>query len=499
MKRYVAIAFRHLLTDDLAIHRPELCGKAFVLAAPERGRMVIRALSPGAAAEGVTVNMVLADARALYPDLEVFDYEPHRAEKLLKRLAEQCLRYTPMAGVDLPDGLILDASGCTHLWKGERPYMGEIAGKLKGAGYDVRMAMADTIGTAWAVARYGTDGAVVAPGGQLAALMPLPPAALRLDRAITERMQKLGLTHIGDFVGMPRTVLRRRFGEQLLNRIGQALGTSPEPLEPVRPPAPYAERLPCLEPVRTRKAIEMALETLLEMLTRNLLEDGMGLRKAVFRSFRIDGKVQQIGIGTGRPSRDRHHLFRLFGEKIGTIAPGLGIELFILEAPVVEDLDARQEKLWNDSGAYESTEIGNLLDRIATRAGHDAIRRYLPDEHHWPERSIRPATSYDEQPAIPWPIGEPRPIYLLPEPEPIRVSAPVPDYPPMVFVYKGKRHKVKKADGPERIEREWWIETGPQRDYYRVEDEDGARYWLFRSGHYDGEGEPEWFIHGFFA
>ncbi|MEH6309188.1 DNA polymerase Y family protein [Olivibacter sp. CPCC 100613] len=394
MKRFVAIAFRHLLTDQLTARRPELRGKAFVLAAPERGRMVIRALSPEAASEGITEKMVLADARVLYPALEVFDYEPDRAEKLLKGLAEWCLRYTPLAGIDLPDGLVLDASGCTHLWKGEKLYIADIIGKLKGAGYDVRAAMADTIGTAWALARYGKNGTTVASDEQLAALMPLPPHALRLDPVITERMQKLGLTHIGDFIDMPRTVLRRRFGDQLSKRIGQALGTFPESLEPIRPLIPYVERLPCFEPVCTRKAIEMALETLLESICLRLQTESKGLRKAVFRSFRMDGREQWIAIGTGRPSRDRRHLFRLFSEKIGTIAPGLGIELFILEAPVAEHLDVQQEKLWNDGGAYESTEIGNLLDRIAGRVGKDAIRRYLPDEHHWPERSIKRASSY---------------------------------------------------------------------------------------------------------
>jgi len=499
MKRYVAIWFGHLLTDRLATLRPELLGKAFVLTAPERGRMVIQASSPEAVAVGIGVKMVLADARALCPGLAVFDFDPGEAEKLLAQLAEWCLRYTPVASVDPPDGLVLDASGCTHLWKGERPYLKTILERLQQKGYHVRAAMADTIGAAWALARFGNTGSVARPGGQLEALLPLPPAALRLESTVTERMHKLGLAQIGDFVGMPRATLRRRFGQPLLDRIDQALGTLTEHLKPVIPVAIYQERLPCLEPVRTRKAIEMALEHLLKALAGRLQQDGMGLRKAVFKSFRIDGKVSEISIGTGRPSHNGQHIFRLFTEKIGTIAPGLGMELFILEAPVVEELDARQEKLWNEGSAHESTEVGNLLDRIAGRVGQGAIHRYLPDEHHWPERSIRQASSPDERPSTKWPQTGQRPIYLLPQPEPINVTAPVPDYPPMVFVYRGKVHQVKKADGPERIEREWWLETGLQRDYYRVEDEHGARYWLFRSGHYEHDGTPEWFMHGFFA
>ncbi|MFC6101511.1 Y-family DNA polymerase [Olivibacter domesticus] len=499
MKRYVAIWFRHLLTDRLAKQQPELKGLPFVLAAPERGRMMIQAVSPEAAVEGIRVKMVLADARALYPTLQVFDFEPEGAEKILRRLAEWCLRYAPLASVDLPDGLLLDASGCAHLWKGEKPYLREITTKLRSSGYDVRVAMADTVGAAWAIARYGKVSPLVAPGCHVEALLPLPPIALRLETAIAERMQKLGLVQIGDFIQMPRVTLRRRFGQPLLDRLGQAMGTISERLEPICPVVVYQERLPCLEPVRTRKSIEIALERLLQTLTDKLAQDSQGLRKAVFRSFRLDGKIKQVEIGTGRASRDCRHLFGLFKEKISTIAPGLGIELFLLEAPVVEPLDAQQEKLWIDGGAYQQAAVSNLLDRIAGRVGYGSIRRYLPDEHHWPERSIKLATSLDEEPARKWPTGEPRPIYLLPKPEPILVAAPIPDYPPMSFTYKGKIHTIRRADGPERIEREWWIEMGLQRDYYRVEDMEGARYWVFRSGHYDQEQAPEWFIHGFFA
>ncbi|GAA4790791.1 DNA polymerase Y family protein [Olivibacter ginsenosidimutans] len=487
------------MTDSLAIRLPELKGKAFVLAAPERGRMVIQAVSPEALTIGIRVKMVLADARALHPALQVFDFEPERAESLLSELAEWFLRYTPVSVIDLPDGLLLDVSGCTHLWKGEESYLKTIVCRLEKRGYQVRAAMADTIAAAWAVSRFGRPGDIVAHRGQLEALLSLPPAALRLESNVAGRMQKLGLTRIGDFIGMPRSMLRRRFGQSLLERIDQALGRSAEHLEPVVPTAEYRERLPCLEPLRTRKAIEMALEKLLEGLTEQLLHGSAGLRKAVFRCYRIDGKIREIAIGTGRPSREKLHLFRLFSEKIGSIAPGLGIELFTLEAPVVEPLNAAQEKLWNDGGAHQCAEIGKLLDRIAGRVGSDAIHRYLPDEHHWPERSIKEASSLDEQPSTVWPKTAPRPVYILPIPEPITVTAPVPDYPPMVFIYKGKVHQVKKADGPERIEREWWLETGLQRDYYRVEDENGARYWLFRSGHYENGDAPEWFIHGFFA
>lgn len=297
---------------------------------------------------------------------------------------------------------------------------------------------------------------------------------------------------------MPGAMLRRRFGPLLLERLAQALGQIPEPIQSIQPIEPYQERLPCLEPIRTALGIEIALKKLLEALCLRLLKEGNGLRKAIFKSYRMDGNMQQIEIGTNYPTRNVTHLFKLFELKINTISPGLGIELFMLESPVVELLSLEQETLWNMGQGADHKVIMNLLDRIGVRVGMNAIRQYLPDEHHWPERSVKRAASLLGKNILTWRSDLPRPICLLHPPERIEVTAPIPDYPPMLFRYKGILHKVSKADGPERIEQEWWLQQGLHRDYYVVEDESGARYWLFRLGHY-GEGKPEWFIHGFFA
>ncbi|AOM80195.1 Y-family DNA polymerase [Pedobacter steynii] len=496
-RRYLTIWFRHLTTDQLAIRKPELKGEPFVLAAAERGRMVVKACSAAATKRGIETGMALADARAILPDLDVLDNHPLRAGKLLRALAEWSLRYTPVAAVDLPDGLILDVSGCTHLWGGEDLYLREILTKLRSAGYEVSAAIADTIGAAWAISRFGQISAVVEPGDHMDALRSLPPAALRLEAPVLERLQKLGLYQVRSFINMPARVLRRRFGQDLLTRLDQALGRTTERIEPIQAIVPYQERLPALEPIRTATGIEIALRKLLDQICQRLFREGKGMRKAVFKGYRIDGKIQQIEIGTNQPVRNIEHLFKLFALKIATIAPGLGIELFVLEAPVTEDLSIQQESLWA-AGNQENSVIAGLLDRLAGRFGAGAIHRYLPDQHHWPERSICEAKSLEERPAINWPEDQPRPVCLLPRPEPIQVTSPIPDYPPMLFIYKGKVHKIRKADGPERIEREWWIEQGLIRDYYRVEDEQGARYWVFRSGQYKDD-QPEWFIHGFFA
>jgi protein ImuB len=497
-KRYIAIWFRHLATDRLVRSKPELKDVPFVLSARERGRLVVKAANTAAQAKGIDVGMVVADCRAILPGLPAFEVQPGQAEKLLHAFAEWCLRYTPVAAVDLPDGLVLDVSGCAHLWGGERPYLKDMLAKLRGFGYDVRAAMADTVGAAWAVSRFGRVSPIVAPCGQMEALLPLPPAALRLEAATLARLEKLGLHHIRSFINMPRHALRRRFGPTLLLRLDQALGQEPEQVNPIRPVQPYQERLASMEPIRTATGIEIALKQLLERLCLRLAKEEKGLRKCIFKGYRIDGNVQQVGIGTNRPSRSLEHLFHLFEQKIPSIEPALGIEVFTLDAPIVEDIPVAQDALWHSAEGGHETAISELLDRIAGKLGEDAIHRYLPDEHYMPERSIRLATSLTEQASTAVRPALPRPIHLLPVPEAIEVTVPMPDYPPLLFKHKGALHHVAKADGPERIEQEWWLEQGLFRDYYCVEDGNGSRYWLFRLGSYDSC-EPKWFIHGFFA
>ena len=498
MARFVSIWFRHLTTDWFTICQPGLRNVPFVLRAPSHGRMVIMAANAMAEKKGIHCGMVLADARAIVPELEVLDDKPDLTLKLLKRLAEWCIRFTPVVSIDPPNGLFFDATGCANLWGGEPLYLEEIAKKLNARGYDVRVSMANTPGVAWAVSRFGKGSLVIAIGKNTEALLPLPPEALRLEADTVERLHKLGLHQIMQFIRMPRSALRRRFGQHFIRQLDMALGKEMEFIAPVQPLEPYQERLPCLEPIVSVKGIEIALLELLNTLCLRLRQEQKGLRTAIFKGYRVDGKVEQVDIGTNRPSHHVNHLFKLFEIKLPTIEPALGIELFILEAPKVEDHYPRQEKMWEGSGGLEDIRLSELIDRLAGKIGVQAIHRYVPDEHYWPERSFKTASTLQEKITTAWRTNKLRPLQLLPIPERIEVTAPIPDYPPMLFRHKGKLHKVIKADGPERIEQEWWLQQGQHRDYYRVEDEEGLRYWIFRSGHYHDE-TYQWFIHGFFA
>lgn len=498
-ERFVAIWFPHLTTNWLALRQPALRDVPFVAAAPVHGRMMITEAASAAEKQGIVTGMPVADAKAILPGLEVLHDRPGRSARLLKALGEWCVRYTPIVAPDPPDGLILDSSGCSHLWGGESAYLKEVINRLAAGGYEARAAMADTIGAAWAIARFGQNGQVIERDEQASALLSLPPAALRLQPPILERLQKLGLSRISHFMNMPRAALRRRFGEELLTRLRQALGLEDEPVQPLELLIPYRERLPCLEPVCTAAGIEIAIERLLEALCQRLEREGKGLRTAILKCYRVDGRVLQATIGTSRPANRPGHLLELFRLKIASLQPDLGIELFVLEAQKVEDVPAAQDALWRGRSDMTGQQLAELLDRLAGKIGTNAIHRYLPAEHYWPERSVKPASALSEKSAIDWRTDRPRPLRLLSRPEPVEVSAPIPDYPPMLFRYKGKTHPVRKADGPERIECEWWLEEGVHRDYYQVEDEQGQRYWLFRSGHYTGSPSRQWFLHGFFA
>ena len=497
-KRFVAIWFRHLKTDWRVRRQPALKAIPFVLALPQRGRMVITEVNSIAQSKGLYAGMIVADAKVILPELKVYDDKAGLAEKLLHQFAAWYIQYTPVVSLDTPDGFLLDVSGCTHLWGSEERYLKDIFNKLKGLGYHIRLAIADTPGTAWAVCRYGKDSVIVKSRQQAAALMPLPPEALRIEQAISERLHKLGLHTIGSFISMQRSALRRRFGEQLLLRLDQALGNKEEIIKPVIPVEPYSERLPCLEPIQTATGIEIALQQLLEALCLRLRKEGKGLRKAIFTCCRVDGNIQPVEVRTNHLSHHTKHLFKLFETKIAGIEPALGIEVLTLEASKEEDIQTSQETFWTMNSSLECREISELMDNLENHFGNNILHRYLPAERHLPEHSIKAAASLKDKPTTAWRTDKLRPAHHLRQPQPIEVMAPIPEYPPMHFRYQGKLHTVTKADGCERIESEWWLDKGLHRDYYAVQTEAGKCYWLFRSGHYSDDHKPLWFIHGFF-
>ncbi len=528
-------------------------------------RRLVAAVNKSADAAGIAPGLPLADAQAFLPGLAVREADPAGDAAALRRLAEWCGRWSPWTVPDGTDGILLDITGCAHLWGGERRLAEAIVERIARQGYVCRAAIADTTGTAWAASRFG-DGArpIVPSGAERAALAPLPIAALRLSTEIVASLARLGLKRIGDLHAMPRSALALRFGKTVAQRLDQAVGTVDEPVSPLRPAPARRARLAFAEPIATAEDLARACRHLVAELCCGLAAEGMGARRLDLACYRVDGKVERAAIGTARPNREARHLARLLEEKLAAIDPGLGIEDMILAAPLAEPLAAAQLRLRNPlpftgegrvrAGAETSdgaaiapmpsprpspalaetigfrcrdrrseaspracgrgrnetaddTELASLLDRLGNRLGLANLRRLAPRESHIPERAVAilPALGMPGEERGCWPTDWIRPIRLLAPPEPIEATAP--DDPPILFRWRRLLHRVRRADGPERIAGEWWRAKGSGeagapddiRDYYRIEDGDGRRFWLFRAGLYRPDRPARWFLHGVFA
>lgn len=470
-------------------------------------RCLLVAVDAAAAAGGLFPGQALADARALLPGLAVLPADPAGEAATLGRLADWCDRYTPLVGIEAEDGgagagLWLDVTGCTHLLGGEAELLGDLVARLGRLGHAARAGLADTPGAAWAAARFLPERSVLPPGGARAALAPLPVAALRLPPAATAGLERLGLRRVADLLPLPRAALARRFGSVVGARLDQALGALPEPISPRRPAPPFAERLAFAEPIGEAASLAASLARLLERLCRRLDAAQQGARRLALTLYRVDGSRQDLAIGTSRPSRDPAALGRLFAEALGRVDPGFGIELMALAATRAEPLTALQIALARAPAqaavtAADADGQAALIDRLANRLGFAALGCPAPRHSHWPERAFALAAA-PEEPAA-WPATPPRPLRLLPRPEPVEAEPVAPGRPPGWFARQGRRHRVAVAEGPERIAPEWWRDAAAAaRDYYRLEDEQGGRFWLYREDPRTGA-EARWYLHGLFA
>jgi protein ImuB len=441
--------------------------------------------------------MAVAQARALVPGLDIRDSDPEADSALLTRLALfAARRWTPRAAVSPPDGLFLDLTGVAHLFGGEEIMGRRILAFCRRAGFAARIAVAGTPGAAHALARFGS-GILCPPGGEAEALAPLPLAALRVDEPVLAAARRLGLETVGDLLPLPRGPLQRRFGRTLLARLDRALGRAAEPIDPVVPEDPPCALLRFAEPIATAEALGEALAWLIERLVATLREAGLAARRLTLLCDRVDGRIERIAIGTARATRDAAHLFRLLAMKIETIEPGFGLDSMRLVAGRVEPLGPEQL-----SGDEAESDLASLVDRLAGRLGPRRLYRASAVESDVPERSVARVGPLEA--AAPWPKW-PRPVRLLSPPERVEnVVALLPDQPPRRFTWRGRAYRVARADGPERIHGEWWKRTAEAeavRDYFQVEDEEGARFWLYRRG--DGvdhrTGDLSWFLHGVFG
>ena len=491
------------------------------------GRIEIAAASLQAQALGLAPGTALTQARAAVPDLDVRDADPAGDLADLHRLATAfARRWCPVVAVSKAmsegDGLFLDITGTSHLHGGEARMARRLLRLLARLGITAQVAIADTAGAAWAFARQRTAAAIIPPGKHVAALAPLPVSALRLPEDARELLARLGVDTIGELTAMPRAPLVRRFGKAIAHRLDQATGAAPEPLDPVIPAQPIAVTRRFAEPIATADAIGHWLGGLVDDLAAELAKAGIGARALAFVAARVDSTDQVIRIGLARASRDPTHLLRLITRRIEEIEVGYGLDALTLHLIRADLLGP--ETLGAALAEQQAPDLAPLVDTLANRIGPTRLWRHQPVESDVPERSVTPGAPLDppssaavrlkhddvrqldgRTPDHPWHPRWPRPARLLRRPEPLdQIMAKMPDHAPYRFAWRGSLHMVVYSDGPERITGEWWRRPGERdavRDYFRVEDAEGRRFWLFRRG--DGQraetGDHRWYIHGTFA
>jgi protein ImuB len=535
--RILALWLPHLSTDRLVRTgkaRPE---RPFAVFARQNNALRLSAVSAAAEALGVRRGQSLADARGAVPDLDVHEADVEADMAFLEALAEWCDRYTPLVALDAPDGLFLDITGCAHLFDSRRGAYGEmqlcadLLGRLAGGsrgGLRARAAVAATPGAAWALARFGgAERTLLAGGEEGRALAGLPVAALRLSDEQAALLDRFGLKRIGQLIGQPRAPLAARIGLSLVRRLDQALGFEDEPLSPRRPAPELSAERRFVEPLGDQAAVLAVVRSLAEGLAGSLERLGSGARHLELVMFRADGGVRRAAVATSRPSRKAEDLAGLFKERLERFGEraetdlgfdtGSGLDMIRLAVLEIEALDAAQVDLAGRSDA--AADFGQLVDRAAARLGPGCVTRLLPADSHIPERAFEMpsviqaaaprgrAADMDDFHRTPFDPSVPeRPVNLFDRPEPIEVVAQVPEGPPSRFRWRWVLYDVVRADGPERIAPEWWLDAASgahstlTRDYYRVEDRQGRRYWLYRDGLYEREtARPGWFMHGLFA
>lgn len=488
-------------------------GAPFVLTETSLHGRTLAAVNSPARALGLEPGLRFTDARARVPGLVAEEIDREADALALKRLSLWMTRFSPLTAPDGIDGIRLDVTGCAHLFGGEDGFLAAMSRALEASGLTPRLGLADSAGAAWALARHGRAPLMrVEAGTAREALAPLPVAALRLEDGTVRTLRRFGLTRIGQLYTIERPALARRFrnreaAQDVLLRLDQALGVRPEPLIPLKAPARFTARISGPEPLLSLGGIEDALGKLLTDLTGQLEEAGKGARRFILTGYRSDGTRTSASLALSRPGRDAGHIGRLFTPRLEAMDPGFGIDLMTLSAHGVGPLEAIASPL-PDAAPLPGADAGEtaaLVDRLNARLGDDLVETFSAVESHLPWRSEAqkpfPGT------LAPWPqtphrMG-PRPLIVFDRPELVETIAILPDAPPARFTWRRITRTVTRADGPERIGPEWWRGAADgvrSRDYYRVEDEEGHRYWLMREGLYgDARGAPpRWYVCGLF-
>lgn len=474
----------------------------------EKNVQRIYCLNERAERAGLRREMSFTDARTLCADLVSDLADPLSDHKFLNALMRWAERYCPVVSCDDANGLLLDITGAAHLFGGEEELVCDLLSRLGRAGLSARLGLADTVGAAWAVARFASEthknygdrqtGIVIESSDTSPALAKLPVAALRIDAKTSNTLRRLGLSTIHDLQQIPRATLSRRFGKTLLTQLDLAWGHAMEPVRQQRTELRFAARINLPEPIGLTDDVLGIAGKLMQQICKRLEAAHKGARRLRLTAQRVDSTHEVAEIGLARAMRDPERMTRLFSRAVDTMNAGFGIERVWLEAIETEPLSFTQ-KSHLDKKEKESAALADLISRIGNRVGFDQVQRFLPVQSHIPEKSFTVVAAAYSEPAHHWPVSNQRPLIIF-APEPIAAHGAEP---PKAFRWRNVRLKVVGAEGPERIQPEWWLDDpdwrSGLRDYWRVQTHEGRRLWLFHTPQVAASHISTWFVHGEFA
>lgn len=545
-RRILSLWFPRLSAERLLRLRRDALLQPFAVVGLRANAHLLVSMNPEAEAAGLRQGQPLRDATAMCPTLITAPENPAEDAAFLRALRRWAGKFSPWVAEEAPDALVIDLTGCAHLFGGEDGLMAQVEEDCADLGLSLRASIADTRGAAWALARYagagsaqtrsgdairqeahatrsraarrfsrqpnvtsqqsGPAGMIAAPGQTRQALAALPLPALRIAPAAVEALGRLGLRRVEDIMGMPRAALARRFGAEVLRRLDQALGVDPEPVNPAAAPLHFAMRMSFPEPIGLIDDVTAGMDRLLPPLCAKLAAKGRGARRVRLEAQRSDGRVEVVEVGLARASQEVDRIRPLLLLKLDQIDAGFGIDRLRLEAVETEPMHALQHRGHLEAAADVAarqgadTALEDLIGKLGTKLGQEAVVRLHPADSNIPEKSAMTlAAAWSLPTAEPWPEPRaPRPIVIF-RPEP--VNAPPERTPPAQFRWRRRSFDLRFAVGPERLLPEWWLDdpewrSGP-RDYWRVEVAGGERLWLFYA--HGGEMSGGWFCQGLFA
>lgn len=549
-RRILSLWFPRMGAERLIRRQPVLADQPLAVVEEQRNMQVVTCVNGVAQGRGVHVGQPVRDAHAMCEGLVTQQRSAVAEQRFLDSLQRWAGKFSPWVAPEDTDALVVDLTGCAHLFGGEQALMQVVEDDCTDLGLTVLMGLADTRGAAWALARFAgrTAGAdrsgdaidqearatrsragkrrhwtkggaapaiktrvseaarIAAPGQTYSALSPLPIGALRLEADIAAQLARLGLRRVGDLLGQPRAALARRFGRGLVLRLDQAMGSAPEPVSPARAPDHFAVRMTFPDPIGLAEDVLAGIDRLLPRLCKSLEDKGKGARRVALHAHRSDHGISVIEVGLARPSFDPHRIRPLLEMKVEEIDAGFGIDMLRLVAvqaePLYQEDAVAHMKAGNGprAGQGKATALDDLVGRLGARVGLDAIQRLHLASSHIPEKSHKiMAAAWSPPHEGPWPAPtNPRPL-LMWHPEP--VHAPATPRMPETFRWRGQDLTRLRALGPERIAPEWWLDDpnwrSGVRDYWVTDTTDGQRLWLFYA--HGGGMSPGWFCQGSFA